>query len=152
MGSWLDSILNNDLTFIYILRAIAIIVITMGYGSLLTTIVFLARSTCVEGTLVTWERLTSTDIRQGAPSMRPGDRPMYRPVVAFTAADGKAYRVTGDVWSSKRGGPKPTGHPMPVRYIPGDPNDARISTIVNLWFTPVILSIIGSFLMYIWLG
>jgi hypothetical protein len=150
MPDWLNSILNNDLTFIYILRAIAIILITIGFGSLITTILFLARSTRVVGTLVAWEKLTSHDIRRGAPSMRPRDRPVYRPVVTFTAADGKEYRVTGDVWGSKRG-TRPTGRPMPVRYIPGDPNDARVATIVNLWFMPVICSIIGSFLIYIWL-
>ena len=45
----------------------------------------------------------------------------------------------------------PTGRPMPVRYMPGDPNDARIATIVNQWFTPLIFSIIGSLLTSIWL-
>jgi hypothetical protein len=150
MPDWLNSILNNPLLFIYILRVIAIILVTLGYGSLITTIIFLARSTRIKGTLVAWEKLTSHDIRRGAPSMRPSSRPVYRAVVIF-AVDGKEYRVTGDVWSRKRGGPtRPTGGPMPVRYIPGHPDDARIATIVNLWFTPVIFSVIGSFLMLTW--
>ncbi len=152
MGNWLDSILNNDLTFIDILRAIAIILITIGFGSLITTILFLARSTRVEGTLVAWEKLTSREIRRGAPSMRPGDRPTYQAVVAFTAADGTEHRVTGNVWSNRRGKPTlPIGHPLPVRYRVGRPDDARVATIINLWFMPVVCSIIGAFLMYIWL-
>ncbi len=103
MLNWLHSILNSDLTFIYILRAIAIILVVLGYGSFIKTVVFLARSTRAKGKLVAWNTLRPTEIRRGAP------------------------------------------------YTPGHPDDARIATIVNLWFMPVICSIIGSFLMVLWL-
>lgn len=152
MPDWLNSIFNNDLTFVYILRAIAIILVTIGFGSTITTIIFLARSTRVEGTLIAWEKLTSREIRRGAPSMRPSERPTYQAVVAFKAADGTEHRVTGTVWSNRRGKPTlPIGHRLPVRYRVGRPDDARVATIVNLWFMPAICSIIGSFLIYIWL-
>lgn len=147
MTSWLDSLLNSDRIFIYILRAIGIILAAIGYGSVISTVVFLLRSKRAHGKLVEWERFDPP-----VSSLRPNARPTYRAVVTYTTVDGSEHRVTGGVRTSRQGKPPlPLGHAMPVRYIPSRPDDARITTLVNLWFMPLICSLIGSFLLYLWL-
>jgi hypothetical protein len=146
----LKSILDDPLLFFYILRAIAIIMVLVAAGSLIQTIRFLLRSTRAKGKLVRWEMVRSWDIRHDgreAPAGR-SQRPFYLPVVSFTAADGSEHLVKGDFL--RTGKPKlPSGSPMTVRYVPGHPEDARVATIVNLWFFPVVSSVIAGFLMFV---
>jgi len=141
-----SSILDDPML---ILRVIAIIMVLVASGSLFQTIRFLLRSTKAKGRLVSWEIVRAWDIRRdGREAPSGGSRPSYLPVVSFTAADGSEHHVKGDVM--RTGKPKlPPGSPMTVRYVPGHPEDARVATIVNLWFFPVVSSAIAGFLMLV---
>ncbi len=145
----LKSILDDPLLFFYVLRAIAILMVLVASGSLFQTIRFLLRSTRAKGTLVSWETVRSWDIRRdGREAPSGSSRPFYLPVVSFTAADGSGHRVKGDVL--RTGKPKlPPGSPMTVRYVLGHPEEARVATIVNLWFFPAVSSAIAGFLMLV---
>jgi hypothetical protein len=147
----LKSLLDDPLLFFYIMRAIAIIMVLVASKSLFQTIRFLLRSTRTKGTLVRWEIVRSWDIRSDgreAPTGSGSQRPFYLPVVSFTAADGTEHHVKGDVM--RTGKPKlPPGSPMTVRYVPAHPEDARVATIVNLWFFPFVSSAIAAFLSFI---
>jgi hypothetical protein len=129
---------------------VTIAMVLIASGSLFQTIRFLLRSTRAKGTLVSWETVRSWDIRRDGREAPSGSRsrPFYLPVVSFTAADGSEHHVKGDVL--KTGKPKlPPGSPVTVRYVPGHPEEARVATIANLWFFPVVSSVIAGFLMVV---
>lgn len=64
-----------------------------------------------------------------------------RPVVEFTAADGKTVRFVGATLSSPPS--FHVGEQVPVLYRPATPEQARIGTFSELWLLPVILGCVG---------
>ena len=115
----------------------------IGFGALLSLISlfwvwrvrrFLATAVDVEGTVLGHESRTST-------SSSGGHSTSYHPVVQFATSEGRSMQFTDKV-----GGSPPShdvGETVPVKYDPGDPADARISTGFRLWFGPGLVGLLG---------
>ena len=95
---------------------------------------FLATAVDVEGTVLGHESRMST-------SSSGGRSTSYHPVVQFATLEGRSMQFTDNV-----GGSPPShdvGETVPVKYDPGDPADARISTGFRLWFGPGLVGLLG---------
>jgi len=66
----------------------------------------------------------------------------YRPVFTFKTADGLAHRVQSDVDSSPSN--YQIGQRVSVVYSPNAPDDAKIDSIGQLWFFPLLFVSIGA--------
>ncbi len=63
------------------------------------------------------------------------------PVVRFLTVTGEEIRFTGGFGTNF--GSWPVGQPVTVRYDPHKPANARIQSLVQLWFLPVLLGFLG---------
>jgi hypothetical protein len=66
---------------------------------------------------------------------------VYQAIVQFTTADGRAV-----TWQESMASNPPAGQPgdqVPMRYDPGDPDDARIDRPFRLWFLPGLFGFMG---------
>lgn len=107
---------------------------------------FLARSRTTSGTVV--ELLTSRAsgkyLLQRSPSgftIEP--KRLYRPVIRFTAPDGRAHDLTAPVASSPAD--LQIGETVTIRFDPADPSRARIDRPLYLWFAVGMLIFFGFF-------
>jgi hypothetical protein len=73
--------------------------------------------------------------------LRRNSRPSYFPVFRFTAADGQTRTVTSNVADRQTAW---LGKPVPVLYLPGHPQSARINTFPQLWEDQIIPSGVGA--------
>lgn len=66
----------------------------------------------------------------------------YYPRVRFATEGGRPYEFTGDVGSSPAS--FDVGEEVRVLFDPADPSKARIDSFMQLWFTPLLLSGMGT--------
>jgi Protein of unknown function (DUF3592) len=66
---------------------------------------------------------------------------VYRPVVRFTTAEGRAVEFVSSLGSSPPSHSK--GDSVEVLYDPDDPNDARLSDFLDLWFDALLAGGLG---------
>ena len=71
----------------------------------------------------------------------------YAAVVEFTA-EGKALRVEGKVGTSLDLAPA-VGSQVPVYYLSGHPEDARLSTANQVWSFPILFIAVGGTFMVV---
>ena len=76
----------------YLAGGIGAILTLFGLWRLVANFRFLARTTAVEGKLVSWDVTDAGKV--GGPSSKDGRR-SYRPIVSFRAVDGSEHRVMG---------------------------------------------------------
>src|SRR4051812_46967077 len=101
MGSWIDSILNDDRVFLFLLRGISAILLFAGIASFISTIVFLFRSKRAHGVLVAVNTISPYKIRRGA-SSKTDSYPSYEGVVSFATPDGVEHRFKTDLFTGMR--------------------------------------------------
>ena len=131
----------------YAFGAFGLIIAVFGAVRLYSCVTFYRRSVGVAGRLVDWE--TAHPWTVGGPS-NSGGRDSFRAVVAFAAGDGSEHRVKSALWRQAYHKPKiPMGSPFPVRYDPHNPGDARIATLMEYWFIPLLSVAVGGMLMAI---
>jgi hypothetical protein len=70
------------------------------------------------------------------------DDPVYRPRVRFQTPDGVVREFTSTVGSNPAG--FYVGEGVDVMYDPRQPSDARIDTLFQLWFAPMLLAVMGT--------
>ena len=100
---------------------------------------WLARARHAQGTVTDMQRQMST-----SGSVRT---PMYRPVVTFTADDGRVVAINGGVWSSST--PYRYGDTVRVDYAPGRPGGAVMDDAVQRWFLTGFLLFFGAVMTFI---
>jgi len=68
----------------------------------------------------------------------------YSPVVEFTPEGGKPLRIKTQYWSS---GHEKLGAPVTVLYFKNDPAGAHLDRFFDNWGAPLILGVLGVFLI-----
>ena len=125
----------------YLAGGIGAILTLFGLWRLVANFRFLARTTAVEGKLVSWDVTDAGKV--GGPSSKDGRR-SYRPIVSFRAIDGSEHRVMGAAYRQGFRKPdEPTGSPYPVRYDASNPSDAQVVTFTDFWLFPLGSLIVG---------
>ena len=66
----------------------------------------------------------------------------YAPIISFTTADGRGRTFTDSV--SSRPASHAVGDRVEILYHRQDPRDARIATTFRLYFTSIVLGLIGG--------
>jgi hypothetical protein len=106
--------------------AIALLFVIFGVRSFVRRRAFLRRSTAAEGAVVRVEEHKDSE----------GDI-TYAPVVQFRTSEGTVHEIEPDI---STGTPRhQVGQTLPVRYDPGEPEKARITTGLYNWFAPLLL-------------
>jgi hypothetical protein len=100
---------------------------------------FVAQASLAEGTVI---RLIEVSSSSGSPT--------YKPVVSFTAADGRERQFASRV-SSNPPSYRP-GEKVSVLYAVTDPGNAAINGFLALWFGPLLVGGIGAVLFSIGAG
>ena len=65
----------------------------------------------------------------------------HHPEFRFHTGDGRSFVVSSHFGSTDQ--PYATGDTVPVLYDPGDPERSEIDSILQLWLSPLALSIVG---------
>lgn len=97
---------------------------------------FIQRSIKTTGTVVELETSTSRDSDSGRL------KTYYHPIVEFQTSTSNTVRFRGDVGSHPSSYDQ--GEHVPVRYLPNQPQAAKLDTFFQLWFLPIILGFMGS--------
>jgi len=72
---------------------------------------------------------------------------VYRPRVRFQLQDGKSFEFTSTTGSNPAA--FDVGEAVEVLYEPARPTGARINTLFQLWFAPILLAVLGlAFAMF----
>lgn len=102
-----------------------------------STKVWLARAVEVRGSVIEMVRVRDSD----------DNGYLFTPLVRFGTPDGK----TIEFQSSLRTNPPAyhVGQIVSVLYLPGEPHSAAIKGVLSLWFTPMVLTFIGSIFLAI---
>jgi hypothetical protein len=117
----------------------------VGSGwSLGNTLKFRKLATVTEGQVVDYETSQSTSTSNG----RSSSKTMYAPVVTYRDQSGTEHRVTSSSSTSSRS--YDIGAKVPVRFMPNNPDEARIDSFMENWFLPVLLG--GMGLLFFSLG
>jgi len=125
----------------YLAGGIGAILTLFGLWRLVANFRFLARTTPVEGKLVSWDVTAAGKV--GGPSSKDGRR-SYRPIVSFRAVDGSERRVMGAAYRQGFHKPdEPKGSPYPVRYDASNPSDAQVVTFTDFWLFPLGALVVG---------
>jgi hypothetical protein len=123
-----------------ILAGVAIILLVIAAGLVLSTRSFLADSSTATGTVV--ELVPRQSCSEDDDGHRTCDW-VYAPRIRFTTADGREVVFTSATASSP---PSYTeGDSVQVRYLPSNPVGARVDSFSGLWLAPVIVGGIGLF-------
>jgi hypothetical protein len=72
---------------------------------------------------------------------KSSSQPAYFPIFRFTATNGQSYTVTST------NGERRTdwlGKPVPVLYLPRNPEDAHIDTFAQLWMAQMVTGVVGG--------
>jgi hypothetical protein len=112
-----------------ILAAYGVVCLGAGLIPALRTRGLLESGAQAQGTVVDVERDTSG-----------GSGTTYNPVVRFTAADGRTVEFTAAVGYSRS---PDIGGAVPVRYRPGDPEQAEIDR-ATMWMIPAAFGLVGG--------
>jgi hypothetical protein len=95
---------------------------------------FLKQWSIFQSTVKTYGKLIGWGEESSTPNPQ-FPRPYYYAQVAFETPDRSRHQVSSAVGSRPK--PKtPMGHPMPVRYDPENPDDARLDTFFDFWDHP----------------
>lgn len=106
----------------------------------------LARSQIAQGTVVellTTRRSGEYRVKRTSTGFTLEPKRLFRPVVRFTAPNGRDYEIRAPVASSPAR--LQIGDPVPIRYDPADPSTARIDSPLYLWFGAGMLVFFGFF-------
>jgi len=95
--------------------------------------IFLLRSVPANGTIVRLEEV---------PDESSGET-NYAPVFSFTAADGKSYTIRSGTASNPPGFAE--GQIVRVLYVKSNPEGARLSSILQLWFATFVVAGLSGF-------
>jgi Protein of unknown function (DUF3592) len=95
------------------------------------TVRFVAEAERADGTVVALDRVEDED-----------DADLYYPVVKFTTADGRTIEFRSSSGSSPPSHSE--GDSVEVLYDPDDPQDARLSGFMDLWFAPLVCAALGT--------
>ncbi|MFW5826089.1 MAG: DUF3592 domain-containing protein [bacterium] len=111
-----------------------------GLGAIVavSTLVFVARAESVTGTVVDYA------VEQNSITFLQGSEPtglLYYPVVEYSAA-GTEHRVTGRTGRTSR--TWQPGEGVTVLVSPGNPQNARIDTVLGVWGSAIILGGLGA--------
>ena len=119
----------------YYLLFVGLCLIGFGFRLMYQRIAFLLRSRKTYGKFDNWKEFP-----------KPNSRKIYYYAeVVFEAADGTEHRVMSDTGSGSSIGKKPNlPLKIPVRYDPGNPDDAHIDTLFNLWAPSLSFLILGG--------
>lgn len=112
-----------------ILAAYGVVCLGAGLIPALRTRGLLESGAQAQGTVVDVEKDTSS-----------GGSTTYNPVVRFTAADGRTVEFTSAVGYSRK---PDIGGAVPVRYRPGDPEQAEIDR-ATMWMIPAAFGLVGG--------
>jgi len=104
-----------------------------------STLKFRKEATITEGTVVDF-----------ATSRSDKGKTMYSPVVEYRDLSGTSRQVTGSGSSSSPGYDR--GDKVPVRFMPENPEKARIDSFMENWFAPLILGGMGIIFFAIGIG
>ena len=74
-------------------------------------------------------------------------RVSWAPVFQFTAGDGRRYTVNSDIYSQETD--FSFGEHVPVLYVPGHPQSARIDAFAQLWMYPLAFGGVGAAFSFI---
>jgi hypothetical protein len=114
-----------------ILAAYGVLCLGAGLIPALRTRGLLESGAQAQGTVVDVEKDTSSGQYGGS---------TYNPVVRFTAADGRTVEFTSAVGYSRS---PDIGGAVPVRYRPGDPEQAEIDR-ATMWMIPAAFGLVGG--------
>ena len=73
----------------------------------------------------------------------------YAPRFEFKTPDGESWSVLSSTSSMPAG--FRVGDEVRVVYDPSDPNDAKIDAVMQLWFMPILVGIVGIVALGVWL-
>jgi hypothetical protein len=112
-------------------------VIVFGFGLWL----FCKQVAIFNSTQKTYGRLVSWG--EERPPNPNSPKVYYYAHVVLQTRDGSEHHVAST--TGNRGKPKtPIGHPMPVRYDPSNPDDARLDTYFDFWGPSTIIMFFGA--------
>lgn len=75
------------------------------------------------------------------------DGTFYKPVVRFTTVDGQEIEYHSSTGSTFK--PQRIGTEVRIHYDPANPQHAAIDSVLDVWFGPIILIVIGAFFIAI---
>jgi hypothetical protein len=119
-------------TLALLFAVLAGLVLVVGAGFAIWTLLFINRSEVATGTVIRLADEGPADVRSGAR--------MTRPIVRFTPASGTPTEFAHGFASTPPA--YAVGEQVVVRYMPGEPAKARIDSVFSLWFIP---GLIGGF-------
>jgi hypothetical protein len=115
--------------------------LVLGFGIWL----FLKQWIIFQSTVKTYGKLIGWGEESSTPNPK-FPRIYYYAQVAFETPDGSRHHVTSATGTRPK--PKtPMGHPMPVRYHPENPDDARLDTFFDFWGPSTVISFTGALLI-----
>lgn len=118
--------------FAYISLAIGALMLFIALVLWNKTRIFVARATTAQG--VVTELIVVRD--------KDGGSDTYKPAVKFTTPDGQEVNFTSSF--SSRPPAYDVGESVPVLYLPGKPQEARLKGFGSLWLGPTILAGLGA--------
>jgi hypothetical protein len=80
-----------------------------------------------------------------------GAEATFRPAVRFEAADGTPVEFVSSIGTTEGSAPA-VGTSVEVLYLPENPEDAKINRFMSMWMAPMILILVGGFLVAIGVG
>jgi hypothetical protein len=105
---------------------------TMG-----TTLKFRKSAQTTEGQIVSYD----TEVSESRSNGRTKRTTMYRAIYEYRDLSGTTHQAKASSSSSSKG--YAVGAKVPVRFMPNNPDDARIDSFMENWFAPLILGGLG---------
>lgn len=118
--------------FVGVFLAVGPLLLLIAIVSSIPKVEFLRNSVAADGKIIGLQRVYS----------RQFSKEVYKPVVRFTANDGRTHLIVAD----SRAGlvPLKPGDRVRVIYLKDHPETARIDSIAQLWMPQIILGSIGA--------
>lgn len=131
----------------------AVIFTLIGLGMLVgsgwtlgTTLKFRKQAQTTEGQVVEYD----TEVSESRSNGRTKRTTMYRAIFEFRDLSGTTHQVKAGSSSSSKG--YAVGAKVPVRFMPDNPDDARIDSFMENWFAPLLLGGLGIVFFGIGIG
>jgi len=121
-----------------VLLGIAAVLLGKGWAHWQASSELVKRTELTEGTIVRMAPYLGGKLGKGSSLV-------YFPVVKFTTADGQ--EVVFEHQESRRADHYKPGERVPVRYQPGNPQQAVIATFASLWAIALIYAVSGFLLL-----
>ena len=132
--------------FNVVLFVVGICLLAAGVLVSLRRLAFLARAISIDGTVVellSRRRSNQYLVKKTDTGLAVEPKRLHRPVVRFTAPDGRRIELTAPVSSSRT--LYAVGDTVRVRFDPADPDSAQIDHPLYHWFAPGMLIFFGFF-------